>query len=80
VPAQQGSRGDDQPQPAELTTGQQLGQRGQDRPVSPGQPRILDLPLKDGDMVAQDQDLRVLGVAGAGKQGVPQPNIRSTAR
>ena len=61
VPAQQGSRGDDQAQLAELATGQQPGQRGQDRPVSPGQPRSPDLALEDGDLVAKDQDLSVLG-------------------
>ena len=34
MPAQQGPRGDDEPQLAELAAGQQPGQRGQDRPVS----------------------------------------------
>jgi len=40
----------------------QPGQRGQDRPVSPRQPRGLDLPLEHGDLVPQDQDLGVLGL------------------
>jgi hypothetical protein len=69
VPAQQGARGDDQAQPAELAAGQQAGERGQHRPVGPRQPRGLDLPLEDSDLVGQDQDLRVLGATGAGEQG-----------
>jgi hypothetical protein len=44
-----------------MTAGQHPGQRGQDRPVSPGQPRDLDLTLEHGDLVTQDQDLDVLG-------------------
>jgi hypothetical protein len=71
VPAQQSPRGDDQAELAELAAGQQSGQRGQDRLVSPGQSRGLDLPLKNGDLVAQDQDLRVLGTVGPGEQGEP---------
>jgi hypothetical protein len=71
VPSQQGPRGDDQAQLAELAARQQAGQRGQDRPVSPGQPRRLDLPLEHGDLVTQDQDLSVLGMVGAGEQGQP---------
>jgi len=71
VPAQQGPRGDDQAQLAELASGQQPGQRRQHRPVSPRQPRVLDLPLKDGELMAQDQDLGVLGTVGAGGQGQP---------
>ena len=50
---------------------QQLGQRGQDRPVGPRQPRGLDLALEHSHLMAQDQDLRVLGALGAGEQGEP---------
>jgi hypothetical protein len=71
VPAQQSARGDDQPQLAELAAGQQPGQRGQHRPVGPRQPRILDLPLENGDLVPQNQNLRVLGTIRAGEQGKP---------
>jgi hypothetical protein len=60
VPAQQGPRGDDQPQLAQATLGQQPGQGGQDRPVGPRQPRRLHLALQHGDLVAQDEDLGVL--------------------
>jgi hypothetical protein len=71
VPAQEGARGDDQAQLAELAAGQQPGQRGHDRPVGPGQPRGLDLALEHGDLMAQDEDLGVLGAVGAGQQGEP---------
>jgi len=71
VPAQQGARGDDQAQVAEVAAGQQAGQRGQDRAVSPGQSRGFDLALEHGDLMAQDQDLGVLGAVGAGEQGKP---------
>ncbi len=54
-----------------MTTRQQPGQRGQDRPVSPAQPRSFGLTLEDGDLVAQDEDLGVLGAVGAGEQGNP---------
>jgi hypothetical protein len=56
---------------AELAAGQQPGQRGQDRPVGPGQPRVLDLAPEHGDLVAEDQDLGVLGAVGPGEQGEP---------
>jgi hypothetical protein len=39
--------------------------------VSPGQPRRLDLALEHGDLMTQDEDLGVLGVAGPGEQGEP---------
>jgi hypothetical protein len=71
LPAQQGTRGDDQAKLANLAIRQQPGQRGQHRPVGPRHPRRLDLPLEHGDLMAQDQDLRVLGPVGAGEQGEP---------
>jgi hypothetical protein len=55
----------------EMAAGQQPGQRGQDRPVGPGQPRCPDLTLEHSHLVAQDKDLSVLGAIGAGKQGEP---------
>jgi hypothetical protein len=71
VPAQQGSRGHDQAQLAELATWQQPGQRGQHGPVGPGQPGGLDLTLEHGHLVPQDQDLGVPGAVGPGEQGEP---------
>jgi hypothetical protein len=56
---------------AEIAGGQQPGQRGQDRPVGPGQPRGLHLTLENGDLVTQDQDLRILGAVGAAEQRKP---------
>jgi hypothetical protein len=35
----------------------------------PKSPRCLDLPLEDGDLEAQNQDLSVLGAIGPGEQG-----------
>jgi hypothetical protein len=66
VPAQQGTRGDDQAQLAEMAARQQLGQRGQYRPIGPGQLRRPGLALEYGDLVAQNEDLGVLGPVGAG--------------
>jgi hypothetical protein len=71
VPAQQRPGRDDQAQLAELAAGQQPGQRGQDRAVSPGQLRGFNLALEHGHLVAQGQDLGVLGAAGSGEQGKP---------
>jgi len=71
VPAQQGARGDDQAQLADMAAGQQPGQRRQDRPVGPGQSRCPDLALEYGDLVAQEEDLGVLVAVGACEQGKP---------
>jgi hypothetical protein len=71
VPAQQDARGDDQVQLAEVAAWQQPGQRGQDRSVGPGQLRCPGLALEHGDLVAQHEDLGVLGSVGPGEQGEP---------
>jgi hypothetical protein len=71
VPAQHGPRCDDQAQLAEPASGQQPGQRGQDRPAGPRQPRDLDPAPDNGNLMAQDQDLGVPGAAAAGEQGKP---------
>ena len=44
-----------------MTAGQQPGERGEDRPVGPGQPRRSSLALESGDLVAQDKDLGLFG-------------------
>ena len=54
----------------------QPGQGGKHRPVSPRQPWDLDLPLEHGDLMAQDQDLRVLSVVRPGEQGQPAEHAR----
>ncbi len=58
-----------QAQLAEMAAAKQPSQRGQDPAIGPGQPRVLDLALEHGDLVTQDQDLRVLGAVGPGEQG-----------
>jgi hypothetical protein len=45
---------------AEVAAGQQPAQRGQDRPVGPGQPRRAELTLEHTYLVPQDEDLGVL--------------------
>jgi hypothetical protein len=68
VPAQQGPRRDDQAHLAEAARRQHPGQRGQDRPVSPGQPGCWSMALENCELVAQDEDLGVLSTVGAGEQ------------
>ena len=63
----QGPRGDDQAQVAAVPP----GQNGQDSAVGPGQARCPDLPLERGDLMAQDEDLGILGPVGPGEQGKP---------
>jgi hypothetical protein len=71
TPAQQGARGDDQAQLAEVAAWHQPGQRGQDRLIGPGQLRRPGLALEHGDLVAQDEDLGVLGPVRVSEQGKP---------
>jgi len=54
-----------------MAGGQLPGKRGQYRPVSPGQHRGFDLALENSDLMAQDQDLGILGAVRPGKQGEP---------
>ena len=69
MPGQQRARGHDpvQPQP----TGQQPGQGGEQRTVSPVQLRAGDLTTKHRDLVPEDQDLRVLGSVTARQEHHP---------
>jgi putative transposase len=60
-----------QGQLAEAALGQQPGQRSQDRPVSPGQPRYSSMTLENSDLVAKDEDLGILGAVGSGEKGKP---------
>jgi hypothetical protein len=50
---------------------QQPHQRGEHRTVSPVRPRARDLPPQYRNLVAQDQDLYVLGGVAASQQGQP---------
>ena len=63
------ARGDDRGQLTGLGVSQQLGQRGQDCPVGPGQLRCLDLPLEHIDLMTQDKDLGVLCPVRSGEWG-----------
>jgi len=49
--------------------GQHPGQCGQFRAVGLRQPQCPGLALEHGDLVAQDEDLGILGPVGPGKQG-----------
>src|SRR5271165_1010649 len=77
VPAQHGTRRDDQLELAEATAGYKPGQRGQDCAVGPGQLRCPDLALEHGDLVAQDEDLSVARSDRASR--ARQPNTRNAA-
>jgi len=39
----------------------QVGERADERPIRPGEARTGDLPLEHGELVAQHEDLGVLG-------------------
>jgi hypothetical protein len=58
VPAQQGGRGDHERGPT--WTGQQPGQRREQRPVGWVQIHAFGLAAQHGDLVAKDQDLDLL--------------------
>ncbi len=60
VPVQQGARRDDQAKLAAVPV-RQPAQRTDDRTVGPRQPRGAGMALEHGELVAQDQDLGVLG-------------------
>jgi hypothetical protein len=79
MPVQQGPREDDQTQPTRTALGQQLGQRGQDRLVSPCQPRCLHRALEHSNLVARGEDLGVLAAVNRANRA-SQPNTRSAAR
>jgi len=61
MPAQQGARRDDQAKLAAVPVREQPGQSTDDRTVGPRQPRRAGVALEHGELVAQDQDLGVLG-------------------
>ena len=65
MPGQQRGRGDD-PMPT-----QPAGQGGQDRTVRPAQARHGHLTAQHRDLVAQDEDLGVLGRSTAREQSEP---------
>jgi hypothetical protein len=75
VPADQRARRDDQPQPCESTARHQPGQQNQPRPIRPGE-LALQIPrgrpaLGDGQLMAKDQYLDVLGRRVVARQAHP---------
>ena len=66
VPAQQRLRGDEEAGPA--GSWQHAADRGEQGSVGRLQPRSLDLAAQHGELVAQHQDLEVLGGVAAGEQ------------
>jgi hypothetical protein len=69
VPAQDGGRCDEQP---EGSAGRkQSGEGGDQGAVGPGYSRAWRAPLEHGELVAQNQDLDVLGGVGSGAQHDP---------
>ena len=69
VPGQQGARGYDPVQPQAV--GQRPCQGGEYGTVSPVRSRAGDLSPEDRDLVAEDQDLHVLGSVAARQEGQP---------
>ncbi|MCT9929958.1 hypothetical protein N5079_06955 [Planotetraspora sp. A-T 1434] len=63
VPAQDGVRTDEEPQPAQDPAGQRRQKGGEKGPVFRGEshPRVgAELPLKDADLVTQGENLDIL--------------------
>jgi hypothetical protein len=69
VPAQDCGGSDEQPDPA--VAGESTDERGDERPVGPGQPRPWSLAVEHCELVAKHEYLEVLGRVGAGEQHHP---------
>jgi hypothetical protein len=85
MPAQHGLRPDQQPNPAPHLAGEPVQQGGEQHPVGPGEPDLLtvQLPLQNGDLMSESQDLHVLGVVTQRqqtqhRQGVRQAEVRQS--
>jgi hypothetical protein len=73
VPAQDGGRGDEQPESS--ADREQSGEGGDQGAVGPAHPRAWRVSLEYGELVAQDQDLDVLGGVGSGAQHDPTQQL-----
>jgi hypothetical protein len=73
VPAQNRGRGDEQPEAT--ANGQQSGERGDQGAIGPGHPRARCAPSEHGELMAQDQDLDVLGGVRSGVQHHPAQEL-----
>jgi hypothetical protein len=94
VPAQYGVGSHDQSQPVQHLSGQWLEQRGEEGRVLGCEPGFIgaELPLQDGDLVAESEDLRILVTVahreqtqhgegiGHGRVGKSQQHSRSSCR
>jgi hypothetical protein len=65
MPAPQGVRGDQEARPA--VAWQDAADRGEQGAVGGFQPGSWELASEDGELLAQDQDLQVLGGVAAGE-------------
>src|SRR3954453_14311854 len=66
-----GGRGDEQPKPS--VGREQSGEGGDQGAVGPRYSRARRASLEHGELVAQDQDLDVLGGVGSGGAATPTP-------
>ena len=73
VPAQDGGRGDEQPEAS--ADREQSGEGGDQGAVGPAHPRAWRASLEHGELVAQDQDLDLLGGVGSGAQHDPAQEL-----
>jgi hypothetical protein len=63
VPTQDGLGAYEQPDAAQDVAGESVQQRGEEHPIGLREPDLLavQLPLEDGELVAEGQDLDILG-------------------
>lgn len=73
VPAQDGGRGDEQSEAS--ADREQSGEGGEHGVVSPAHPWARRASLEHGELVAQDQDLGLLGGVGSGVQHDPAEKL-----
>ena len=69
VPAQDGGRGDEQAEAS--ASGEESGEGADQGSVGPAHPGARRASLEHGELVAQDQDLDLLGGVGSGTQHDP---------
>ncbi|MEV1170496.1 hypothetical protein [Nonomuraea sp. NPDC049784] len=63
MPAQDGARTHEEPQPAQYLAGQRCQERGEEGPILGSEPHPgirAELPFENGDLVAEGKDLGVL--------------------
>ena len=80
VPPQDGLGAHQQSYPAQQVAGEPVKQRGEDGPVRGMEAYLLagQLPLQHRDLVAQGEDLRVLGLVAHWQQPQHRQRVRHT--